>query len=74
MYHSGVAGGGFMLIRSPNSTYESIDFRESAPGAAFENMFKDNVKGALVGGLARLSTHIPSSGGPYLGLLGTKRF
>ena len=53
MYHSGIGGGGFMLIRLPNGTYDSIDFRESAPAAASENMFKDNTRGAVSGGLAR---------------------
>lgn len=53
MYHSGISGGGFMLIRAPNGTYEFIDFRETAPAAAFEDMFKNNTKGAVYGGLAR---------------------
>ncbi|CAG7943736.1 unnamed protein product [Penicillium salamii] len=52
MYHSGISGGGFMLIRAPNGTYEFIDFRETAPAAAFEEMFKNNTKGAVYGGLA----------------------
>ena len=42
-----------MLVRLPNGSYESIDFRESAPAAAHENMFKDNTQGAVTGGLAR---------------------
>ena len=53
MYHAGIGGGGFMLVRSPNGTYEMIDFRETAPAAAFEDMFKDNVDASLHGGLAR---------------------
>ncbi|CAG8095505.1 unnamed protein product [Penicillium salamii] len=52
MYHSGISGGGFMVIRAPNGTYEFIDFRETAPAAAFEDMFKNNTKGAVYGGLA----------------------
>ncbi|CAG8927634.1 unnamed protein product [Penicillium salamii] len=52
MYHSGISGGGFMLIRAPNGTHEFIDFRETAPAAAFEDMFKNNTKGAVYGGLA----------------------
>lgn len=36
MYHSGIHGGGFMLVRSNNGSYEFIDFRESAPAAATE--------------------------------------
>lgn len=38
MYHSGIGGGGFMLVRSSNGSYEFIDFREIAPAAAFETM------------------------------------
>ncbi|KAE8367894.1 gamma-glutamyltranspeptidase [Aspergillus caelatus] len=52
MYHSGIAGGGFMLVRAPNGSYEFIDFRETAPAAAFEDMFKNNTDGSTSGGLA----------------------
>ncbi|KAL8942684.1 MAG: hypothetical protein Q9211_001282 [Gyalolechia sp. 1 TL-2023] len=52
MYHSGIGGGGVALVRSPNGTFESIDFRETAPAAADVDMFKDNVEGSLHGGLA----------------------
>lgn len=53
MYHSGIGGGGFMLVRSANGTYEVIDFRETAPAAAFENMYKENPELSTLGGLAR---------------------
>jgi gamma-glutamyltranspeptidase/glutathione hydrolase len=49
---TGIAGGGFMLVRSPNGTYEFIDFRETAPAAAFEDMFKNNTQASETGGLA----------------------
>ena len=26
MYHSGIGGGGFMLVRASNGSYEFIDF------------------------------------------------
>ncbi|KAJ5342393.1 hypothetical protein N7541_011517 [Penicillium brevicompactum] len=52
MYHSGIGGGGFLLIRAPNGSYEFIDFRETAPAAAFEDMFKNNSNAAVRGGLA----------------------
>ncbi|KAL7774808.1 hypothetical protein CFE70_005723 [Pyrenophora teres f. teres 0-1] len=52
MYHSGLGGGGFMLVRAPNGAYEFIDFRETAPAAAFEDMYKDNVNASMTGGLA----------------------
>lgn len=48
----GIAGGGFMLVRSPNGTYEFIDFRETAPAAAFENMYLNNTEASETGGLA----------------------
>lgn len=49
---SGIGGGGFMIVRAPNGTYEFIDFRETAPAAAFENMYKNNEAASLTGGLA----------------------
>ncbi|KAM5343568.1 hypothetical protein ACJ41O_012105 [Fusarium nematophilum] len=57
MYHSGIGGGGFMLIHRPtdwkdSSPYEFVDFRETAPAAATEGMFKDNVNASMYGGQA----------------------
>ena len=52
-YHGGIGGGGFALIRAPNGTYEELDFRETAPADAHEEMFKGNVVGSVYGGLAR---------------------
>lgn len=55
MYHSGIGGGGFMLVRSKNGSYELIDFRETAPEAAFETMYSpplSNSNLSLYGGLA----------------------
>ena len=42
-----------MLVRSSNGSYEFIDFRETAPAAAFQDMYENNVNGSLYGGLAR---------------------
>ena len=53
MYHSGIGGGGFMLVRTPNGTFDFVDFRETAPEAANETMYNGNEKASLVGGLAR---------------------
>jgi gamma-glutamyltranspeptidase/glutathione hydrolase len=44
MYHSGIGGGGFMLVRNSshtgqNSSYEFIDFRESMPVS--RNLYKN---------------------------------
>lgn len=53
MYHSGVGGGGFMLVRGSDGEYEFIDFRETAPAAAFQDMYNNNTESSLYGGLAR---------------------
>ncbi|KAB5566235.1 gamma-glutamyltransferase 1 [Coniochaeta sp. 2T2.1] len=52
MYHSGIGGGGFMIVRSKNGGYEYVDFRETAPAAAFEDMYRNNTDASLYGGLA----------------------
>ncbi|KPM45209.1 Gamma-glutamyltranspeptidase 1 [Neonectria ditissima] len=52
MYHSGIGGGGFMLVRSDKGAYEFIDFRETAPAAAFEDMYKNDTNLSIYGGLA----------------------
>ena len=40
-------------MRGPNGSYEDIDFRETAPAAAFEDMYVQNENLSLYGGLAR---------------------
>ncbi|CEP08180.1 hypothetical protein [Parasitella parasitica] len=51
-FATGIGGGGFMLIRSPNGTFEFIDFRETAPEKASEDMFVKNPELAQVGALS----------------------
>lgn len=53
MYHSGLGGGGFALVREPRGAFEAVDFREEAPAAAARDMFEGNRDGAVWGGLAR---------------------
>lgn len=53
MYHSGIGGGGFAIARSANGSYEFVDFRETAPAAAFQDMYNNNTQASLTGGLAR---------------------
>lgn len=53
MYHSGIGGGGFMLVRTSNGMYEHVDFRETAPAAAFQDMFLNNTDASMFGGLSR---------------------
>lgn len=52
MYHSGIGGGGFMIVRTPDGHYEDVDFRETAPAAAFQDMYQGNINGSTRGGLA----------------------
>lgn len=52
MYHSGIGGGGFALVRDADGNYEAVDFREAAGAAAFEDMYQGNVAGSVYGGLA----------------------
>ena len=52
MYHSGLGGGGFMIVRATNGSYTSIDFRETAPAAAFQDMYNNDTNLSLYGGLA----------------------
>lgn len=52
MYHSGIGGGGFMLLRDKHGNYESIDYRETAPAAAHRDMYQGNVNGSIFGGLS----------------------
>ncbi|KAF7855356.1 hypothetical protein EAF04_010099 [Stromatinia cepivora] len=52
MYHSGIGGGGFMLVRSPDGEFETIDYRETAPAAAYRDMYKKHPREAVVGGNA----------------------
>jgi gamma-glutamyltranspeptidase / glutathione hydrolase len=52
MYHSGIGGGGFAVVRDRDGTYTVIDYRESAPAAAFEDMYQGNVRGSVFSGLA----------------------
>ena len=51
-FHSGIGGGGFMIVRDSDGTYETIDFRESAPTGANANMFVNDTLKAQIGGLS----------------------
>lgn len=56
MYHSGIGGGGFMIVRSSDGSKEVIDFRETAPSRAHKDMYAGNMMGSLLSGL---STGVP---------------
>ncbi|CAG8488734.1 11582_t:CDS:10 [Funneliformis caledonium] len=51
-FSAGIGGGGFMIIRDSDGTSETIDFREIAPAAANNSMFKDDPELAKYGGLS----------------------
>ena len=44
-----------MLVRAPSGSFEFIDFRETAPTAAFQDMYKNNTSASASSGLARYS-------------------
>src|SRR5689334_1697443 len=52
MYHSGIGGGGFMLVRDKHGRYETIDYRETAPAAASRDMYQHDQNASVLGGLA----------------------
>ncbi|KAK7921677.1 gamma-glutamyltranspeptidase [Apiospora marii] len=52
MHHSGIGGGGFALVRDADGHHTVIDYRESAPAAAYEGMFEHDAKASVFGGLA----------------------
>lgn len=52
MYHSGIGGGGFAVVRDADGSFEAFNFRESAPASAYEDMYRDNVNGSVSGGLS----------------------
>lgn len=49
-----IGGGGFMVYRTQEGETGSLDFRETAPAAAFDDMYLDEETGAPVQGLSRL--------------------
>ena len=44
-----IGGGGFAMIRLANGDVTSIDFRETAPSLAYENMFLDSLNNVIPG-------------------------
>ncbi|KAG7091044.1 hypothetical protein E1B28_010104 [Marasmius oreades] len=57
-FSSGIGGGGFMTVRIPPTTPNgrsevwSVDFREKAPAAAHNNMYREGTNSSRFGGLA----------------------
>lgn len=61
MYHSGIGGGGFMLVRGSDGSYEDVDFRETAPAAYYQDMYNDEPLKSVFGGLARYDSRVGSA-------------
>ncbi|KAE9397936.1 gamma-glutamyltranspeptidase [Gymnopus androsaceus JB14] len=51
-YHSGIGGGGFAIVRQPDGTCRSFDFRSAAPAALTSSMFIGKPGTTGVGGLS----------------------
>nr|GEW71471.1 gamma-glutamyltranspeptidase 3-like isoform X1 [Tanacetum cinerariifolium] len=50
---SGIGGGGFMVVRSADTSQtQAFDFRETAPSAASQNMYQNNLDDKYSGALA----------------------
>ncbi|KAJ9551213.1 hypothetical protein OSB04_015258 [Centaurea solstitialis] len=50
---SGIGGGGFMVLRSADTSQtQAFDFRETAPAAASQNMYQNNLNDKYNGALA----------------------
>ncbi len=51
-FSSGIGGGGFMVVRHPNGTSKTFNFREMAPGKSNKDMYGNDHWKAQIGGLA----------------------
>ena len=53
-----LGGGGFMLVRLSDGTYDGLDYREKAPGGASRDMYLDEDKNVIDN--LSLDTHLAS--------------
>ena len=59
-----LGGGGFMVVRFPDGTATTVDYRETAPAAATRDMYVDDSTGAVRPDLSRrgaLASGVPGS-------------
>lgn len=58
-----IGGGGFLLARKSDGTYVALDFRETAPAASTENMFRDERDQVIpkLSTLGALASGVPGS-------------
>lgn len=64
-----VGGGGFMVIRFPDGTATTIDYRETAPAAASREMYVDDSTGAIRPDLSQRGALASGIPGAVAGLL-----
>ncbi|KAJ1548187.1 hypothetical protein HK096_002238 [Nowakowskiella sp. JEL0078] len=48
-YSAGIGGGGFLLVRDANGNTAALDFRETAPGSAWRDMFVGKEESGRIG-------------------------
>lgn len=63
-----IGGGGFLLARKSDGEYIALDFRETAPAASTENMYRDQ-QDRVVPGLSRLGALASGVPGSVAGIL-----
>ena len=64
-----VGGGGFMVIRFPDGTATTVDYRETAPSGATREMYVDDSTGAIRPDLSRRGALASGVPGAVAGLL-----
>ncbi len=64
-----VGGGGFMVIRFPDGTATTLDYRETAPAGATREMYVDDSTGAIRPDLSRRGALASGVPGAVAGLL-----
>ena len=64
-----VGGGGFMVVRFPDGTATTVDYRETAPAAATRDMFVDDSTGAVRPDLSRRGALASGVPGAVAGML-----
>ena len=64
-----VGGGGFMVVRFPDGTATTVDYRETAPAAATRDMYVDDSTGSIRPDLSRRGALASGVPGAVAGLL-----
>lgn len=48
-----IGGGGFLVYRTKKGAVDALDYRETAPAAAFEKMYQDSITGQVLAAKSR---------------------